>query len=147
MSTIVSKLVDTPGPATHDSPMPWADQNFRDNFAVDLRSALRREGLSVKRAAKVFGISRQGLHNYLSGKRTPRGEVMSRLVAFLDLPLRKGDHLFTAASFPPPTSPSDVRPRLPQQIPINFEKLEGRRFDVGVSTSEDRYVFEITLKK
>ena len=120
------------------------DKAFARRFGIDLRSALGREDLTVTDAARIFGVTRQALHNYLTGKRIPRGEILARLVAFLNLPLRKGDHLFTAASFLLPSSPVD-RPEEPQQKSFNFE---GRQFDVNVSTRDNRSEFvQVALRK
>lgn len=41
------------------------------------------QGISVTDVANLFGVSRQNVYNWFTGKYTPRGEVAERVEAYL----------------------------------------------------------------
>jgi transcriptional regulator with XRE-family HTH domain len=47
---------------------------------MTLREWMDKKGYKTKEAAKLLGLSKRTLRSYLSGERSPRDEVMGRII-------------------------------------------------------------------
>ena len=75
------------------------DQVFRDEFAKQLREALRKKGLRPAEAAHKLGLDRQLVHKYLKAASTPSGDTLLQLCSLLDMEIEYRGVKFSTAAF------------------------------------------------
>ena len=55
-----------------------------ENFGKWLKESMKKEHLSCERLAKIIGVERKSILNYINGKTSPRLDVVAMLFAYFD---------------------------------------------------------------
>ncbi len=80
----------------------------RQNFAISLRGWRRQRGLSQLELAAATEISQRHLSFLELGRASPSRDMVMRLAAALDVPLRQHNALLVAAGFSPVWRQTDL---------------------------------------
>ena len=120
---------------------PNAD--FRHEIAGRLREAIQDNHLTISKAAKLLGVTRQSLWLYLNEKSTPGGEILKKACKLWKLTLNLEGFSFTSEAFGPERK---ALPR-PQQLDLfrALEKLRPDQIDTRV-IGRVRGFFELRVR-
>ena len=103
--------------------------NLKDAITQELKRAFREQKVSVSAAARVLGVSRQAVHNYLNGTSIPRSGRLAIAVRTWNLRFSVGEASFDKASFPQPKL-SSLPSQLTMEEMFNSIKAEDLKIDV-----------------
>ncbi len=101
---------------------------------------------SISKLARELNVSRQSLHDYRDGLRTPSGEQLAKLLALPGFSLKIGGKIQRLENFPTRSRPVSQphQEEFPFETPITLES-ETRDLRIGVKGTR-RGVLELTVR-
>jgi transcriptional regulator with XRE-family HTH domain len=117
--------------------------DLKDAIKQELKRAFKEQKVSVSSAARVLGVSRQAVHNYLNGTSIPRSGRLAIAVRTWNLKFSIGDISFDKTSFPLPKLSS-----LPSQLTMAtlFDSIKAEDLKVDVKRQGEDFRISVSIK-